>query len=291
MDYLAFCAIFRNEARYLREWIEFHRLGGGERFYLYNNLSEDDYEDVLAPYVDAGIVQLRDWENQVFDRETLEQAGAPGQCAAYHDCIERHTQAARWVAFIDVDEFLFSPTLRPVSDVLREYEAFPGVGVNRLTYGTSGHELPAPGLVTESYTKRQTEEAADRAIKSVADPRRAVRCTGNGTHAHAFVYREGFAVNEDLRPIDRQPFGVNDPPTFNRLRINHYWMRSKQALRQKHQAPQSGNSGKAAGETYQEVDARCSAVTDETMRAFLPALKRALERPAEDLSTTLTRSV
>lgn len=31
--YLAVCAIFRDEAPYLAEWIEFHRLVGVEHFY------------------------------------------------------------------------------------------------------------------------------------------------------------------------------------------------------------------------------------------------------------------
>ena len=39
--YLAICAVYRNEAPYLREWIEFHRLVGVERFFLYNNRSTD----------------------------------------------------------------------------------------------------------------------------------------------------------------------------------------------------------------------------------------------------------
>jgi hypothetical protein len=35
--YLSICAIFRHEAPYLREWIEFHKLIGAERFFLYDN--------------------------------------------------------------------------------------------------------------------------------------------------------------------------------------------------------------------------------------------------------------
>ena len=35
--YLSVCAIYRDEAHYLAEWIEFHRLVGVERFFLYNN--------------------------------------------------------------------------------------------------------------------------------------------------------------------------------------------------------------------------------------------------------------
>ena len=39
------CAIFQNEAPYLKEWIEYHRLIGVEHFYLYNNGSTDNYDE------------------------------------------------------------------------------------------------------------------------------------------------------------------------------------------------------------------------------------------------------
>lgn len=35
--YLSICAIFKDEAPYLPEWIEFHRSVGVERFFLYDN--------------------------------------------------------------------------------------------------------------------------------------------------------------------------------------------------------------------------------------------------------------
>ena len=96
--YLAIQAMFLNEARYLREWIEFHRLVGVERFFLYDHESTDGGAELLAPYVEEGIVVLHDWPVH------------PGLLEANQDCIERHCDDARWVAFMDIDEFLFSPT-------------------------------------------------------------------------------------------------------------------------------------------------------------------------------------
>ena len=52
--YLSVCAIYKNEARYLAEWLEFHLLAGVEHFFLYNNDSTDDHREVLAPYLRAG---------------------------------------------------------------------------------------------------------------------------------------------------------------------------------------------------------------------------------------------
>ena len=44
---LAVCAIFRDEARYLAEWVSFQRVQGVERFYLYDNRSADDWRSEL----------------------------------------------------------------------------------------------------------------------------------------------------------------------------------------------------------------------------------------------------
>lgn len=98
--YLAIAAIYRDDAAYLAEWIEFHRLVGAERFFLYDNLSTDEHRSVLDPYVREGVVVVHDWP----------QTFPSGQVPAFADCLERHRDDARWIAFLDVDEFLFSPT-------------------------------------------------------------------------------------------------------------------------------------------------------------------------------------
>src|SRR5919109_1112110 len=142
MHYLAVSAIYLNEAPFLEEWIEFHRLVGVEKFFLYNHLSTDNHRAVLAPYVEEGIVEVTDWPHE------------PGQASAYQDCLDRHRRDARWIAFIDLDEFLFSPTYAPLPQVLKAYEPWPGVHVNWAVFGPSGHETRPQGLVIESYTSR-----------------------------------------------------------------------------------------------------------------------------------------
>ena len=57
---LVICAIFKNEARYLKEWVEYHRMVGVEHFYLYNNDSTDNYKEELKYYLDNNIVTLTD---------------------------------------------------------------------------------------------------------------------------------------------------------------------------------------------------------------------------------------
>jgi hypothetical protein len=214
--YLAVCALYRNEAPYLAEWIEFHRAVGVERFFLYDNRSSDDHMRALAPHVEDGTVVLHEWPH------------LPVQMDVYNHCLTEHGADARWVAFIDLDEFLFSPTLRPLPEVLRDYEQYPGVGVNWAMFGTSGYRTRPVGLVIENYLRRgdPAKGFIGRYVKSIVQPRATVRCAS----AHRFDYRHGLAVDENGYPIHRD---ATKSVSFERLRINHYYTRSEEELRAK----------------------------------------------------------
>jgi len=190
LAYLSICAIFKDEAPYLPEWIEFHRLVGVERFFLYDNLSADGGREVLEPWVRAGVVSISDCSIPL---------GQGGQGWAYADALERARGRTRWLAFIDLDEFLFSPGPTPLPDLLGEYEQHPGVVVNWQVYGSSGLTAKPEGLVIESFVKRaRMQWVRNRRIKSIVDPTRAVRPIG----PHFFEYADGaLAVTEGHEPV------------------------------------------------------------------------------------------
>jgi len=58
-DSLAICVRLKNEALYLREWIEFHRIAGVGHFHIFDDGSTDGTIEVLRPYVEHGIVTLQ----------------------------------------------------------------------------------------------------------------------------------------------------------------------------------------------------------------------------------------
>jgi Glycosyltransferase family 92 len=205
---LAVGAIFRDEARYLPEWIEFHHRQGVECFYLYENDSSDDWQPALAPFGD--LVELHRWPGPV------------AQFPAYSDCLERHRRDTRWIAFIDVDEFLFSPTGRSLPDVLDEFKRVPAVAANWRIYGTNGHEFPPEGSVIENYPVAEPDDnPINRLVKSIVFPAMTSSLVQN---SHAFRYYAR-PVGEDGKRVS----GVlRDPPTADLLRVNHYITRSRQ---------------------------------------------------------------
>jgi hypothetical protein len=260
--------MYRDEAEYLREWIEFHLLAGFDRFFLYDNRSRDHHLDVLAPYLEEGTVVLHEWDLPF------------NQALAHEHCVQHHAADSRWIAFIDVDEFLFSPTLRPLPELLVEYERFPGVAVSWAMFGTSGHRTKPAGLVIENYVRRQRE---NKHVKTIADPTRI-------SHApvvpHFFHYKDGErAVNEQWQPVVG---AFAKTASFERLRINHYWSKSEEECRRKFAIRAEGGRPRK-WEKFEEREEPFNEVPDETITAYVPALRAAISAREERGRATTAR--
>ncbi len=74
-------------------------LAGVEHFYLYNNESSDNYKEVLAPYVEKNLVTLTEFPGKMM------------QMPAYDDAIDKYRFNCRYMAFIDIDEFVYPKKL------------------------------------------------------------------------------------------------------------------------------------------------------------------------------------
>ena len=206
---LAVCAIFREEGPFLEEWLRFHEGVGVTKFYLYNNFSTDSFSEVLAPFVARGVVELTDWPFST------------GQLAAYQDCLRRHSQDARWIAFFDIDEFLFSPASRDIRLVLREFADLPGVVVYAAFFGSSGHTRRPQRPLIESFTRRALLSHCSG--KSIVNPRHVYKV---GVHTFKYLHR-------DALDTARRVCTPESIPVWDRLRINHYWSRSLEDLEAK----------------------------------------------------------
>ncbi len=138
---VAICAIFKNEGKYLKEWIEYHKVVGIDHFYLYNNNSTDNFEEVLKPYIEEGIVDLELWEKN------------QAQLECYEHCINDHKEDTKWIGFIDIDEFINPIKYDTIYEFLRPFEKkYGSVMVYWKMFGTSGLINRDPkGLVIEDF--------------------------------------------------------------------------------------------------------------------------------------------
>jgi len=217
---LSVCAIFQDEEPFLKEWIEFHRLVGVEHFYLYNHRSNDNYLEILNPYIKMGIVELVDKPKvarriKVFNRL---------QCGCYNECLDKANGKSKWVAFIDIDEYLFPVQDQSLVEVLSRYENQGGVCVNWRMFGTSdidklSKEKPMIEQLTRCSPKSFT---LNRYIKSIVRPERASHFSNPHHPAYLEEYKQ---VNTDHFPFEEQIF--SSYIQTNTLRINHYWTRDE----------------------------------------------------------------
>lgn len=138
---LVACAIFRDEAPFIKEWIEHNSIVGIEHYYMYNNFSVDNYQEILEPYIKKGVVTLIDWP--------VEQ----GQFAAYNHFMANFRTKTQWVTFIDLDEFYCPFELLDLKEWLVKYRNYPSVIAYWRMFTTSGkidHNFDQ--LVIEQYT-------------------------------------------------------------------------------------------------------------------------------------------
>lgn len=254
---LAACAIFRNEGKYIQEWIEFHQLVGIKKFYLYNNRSTDNYLEILNPYIEKNIVDLTEWNHL-----------PPCQVQAYQHFIDRTDKKVDWVFFGDIDEFLWSPKYNTVTEVLDTVpNSWDAVGVNWMCFGSSGRNDWEDAPVIERFTwRRNSDIPANHYIKSI------VRTN------HKFAISDPhFAYVPTFTPSGNRISGSHSVNhEYDLLQVNHYGSKSRnewvtRQLLGKPHAPFSASTEQCYND-IQGFD-----VDDRGIRRFLPALKERLK--------------
>ena len=221
---LAVCAIAKDEGQYFKEWIDWHRAMGVEKFYIYDNGSTDCTADVLRPYVEAGVV------------DHIPFPGRKRQLAAYDDCLHRHRYDVRWLAFIDIDEFIVPLKDPDIPTFLKRFEDAPAVEINWLIYGSNGQTENDGRPVMERFTRHSLpDHPLNRHVKSIVDPRRVYNMIG----CHEAARISGRAADEKGHPV-RISFR-DRKPSQEVIRINHYAVKSREEFVEKQ------NRGRASG--------------------------------------------
>ena len=221
---LAICSIFKNEGRYIQEWIEYHKLIGVDHFYLYDNDSTDDIS-VLQKYLDDGTVTL----NRI--------SGKAQQMPAYNHFLQNYKQEVYWAAIIDLDEFIIpleyatlplqiSSTLEKAKSKIEIIDGFDlsmvaGIQLCWVYYGTSFHIDPPEGLVLENYLNRIRLEDNDNWCKCIY----YVDHIDSIVNPHFTVPKDGkifIDENGDYVPVCARFFSTK----AKYCRVNHYTTRS-----------------------------------------------------------------
>ena len=208
-QYFAMCLITKDEHEALAEWIEYHKRLGSSKFYIFDHNSTIPVLNGIQEYVTSGLVEYFYFTNYGNEQ-------APAQIIAYDHCLKLFGNKHKFIAFIDVDEFIVvkNNTLK-IPDILSDYEKYSSVALNWMMFGSSGHVLKPPGEVLGNYQKCFKSDH----VKNIVNPSLGARVSGN---PHYFTHAPGkFAVSMHNTTV---PEHIDESfhDGYDKMYINHY---------------------------------------------------------------------
>lgn len=254
---IALCCVFKNEAQWLKEWIEFHKLIGIKHFYLYNNSSIDHYIRVLAPYIINGEVELYNYpKDENFNRKD--------QSVIYNHAVKLALGHNVWLAIIDTDEFIVPLSTPDLSTYLKQIpEKYGGIELLWQHFGTSGVKSLKKGelLVEKLMRRAPTDWWGNDMQKSIVRPE-LVEEVGS---PHYCNYTFGF-------PAKR--VNVLTDESINEIRLHHYsWRTENYFYKVKYPRIAKWTKHQLQGVSAVELLNTTNMVEDRSMERFIPDLR------------------
>ena len=159
----AIVTLMTGESPNIKEWLDYHLLAGVDHFYIYDNDISDVTKKILQPYIDAGFVTC------------ILFLGKNKKIAAYNDAVENFKFECRYIAFIDVEEFILPKTGQSIAEVtdeiLSEFENLGGFELNSFAYNADNKFAENPeGTLLDNLTRRGRKPLF--ITNTVANPRK-----------------------------------------------------------------------------------------------------------------------
>lgn len=260
---LAIVAIAKNEGLYIREWVSYHIAvtKGNIHFYIYDNESEDDMQKQIKDFIDQGYITY------------TSLPGYKMQLTAYDDAVTKYGNDARYMAFIDLDEFMVAlkkdNLTEYIVELLDKYQK-AGLGLNWKMYGSAGETEHSEGLVIERFIRCAEKDFwANEHIKTLANP----RMINKWVSCHYPKYISGaWSVNTKGK---RQRLWSNIPVDWDEIVLNHYFCKSKEEFCQKRSRGRAASGGHYDFSKFDEYDR--NEIEDTSMLQYVPEVKKIIE--------------
>lgn len=217
---LGIAAIVKNEAPYIDEWLTYHWAAGVTKFYIYDNGSTDGTRDILQSYEDKGLVELIDCPL------------VAGQLQAYNDAIRRSRFACKYLALIDVDEFLVAASGKSLpmemEKLMEKNSDAAGIGARWRCFGSAGEKVYRNEEVTKRFCYRAGDDfGPNQHIKSIFNPRLA-DCVRT---PHSVEFLWGWC----LMSADGEVIPEYSMPQLQKdgIFVYHYFVKSEEEFRTK----------------------------------------------------------
>jgi hypothetical protein len=168
---LSICAVFKDENKYLKEWLEYHQSRGVDHFYLYNINSVDRPFDILRTYIRKGLVTLINWPDFAPSQEGDSHWALSTLVSAYENAARvRAIKETEWLVFLDVDEFLIPACSNKLVDILERYHDCSGIILSEDCFDASTMDIfPKKSLVIETV-HMTAQVAGSQAVVLAPEP-------------------------------------------------------------------------------------------------------------------------
>lgn len=135
------CTMINNGAKFLKEWVYYHSHLGVEKFFLYDNNSEDGLEDVVASLGRFNVTR-KSWP------------WVKTQEAGFSHCSLMAAPECTWMLFTDIDEYLFPNERFLESESLAPAEVPAGINAPEMSLAGAQSSSILATFIEEAVTVR-----------------------------------------------------------------------------------------------------------------------------------------
>ena len=254
---LGVCVIIKNEANYIKEWLDYYLLLGADIFYVFDNDSDDNVLEVLKPYIDSGLVVYQ----QIH--------GKGRQLDAYTLCCKRHKKECKYIAFFDIDEFVYLNPTQKLYDVIdnnfTKHNDMGALGLNWIIFGSGHIEKKEDDLVINRFKYRsEIDFDKNHHIKSIVNPRKVTVFR----NPHFAFMQKGYNTYSVTGEKAENAFVKQ---ISSDIRINHYFCKSKEEYAIKKAKGLADQLGERDINDFNDHDK--NDVFDDSMNPYVEMLK------------------
>jgi hypothetical protein len=227
MQKFVLVAVAKNEGKFIKEWVAYHKfICGFDEIVIYNNDSEDQSVKVLSDLSERNWCRWIDWPRG---------ANTPPQITAYHNAVRNFKNEKGWLCFLDMDEFLVLKKHSNISNFVQDFAENTGsISFNwAMFYSTDEKSSKEP--VTKRITSISEENGHVKTIARLDAIR--VPCIHSFRLAPGFRYMHcsGFDYKIDLNELSSIKMSLDASLCVRRphvdcsvAQINHYKIKSRE---------------------------------------------------------------
>jgi hypothetical protein len=223
-------AIAKNEGRYIREWVLYHRLiCEFDAIHIYENDSEDDTKNELSCLSEQGLCTYEAWPRG--------PGKNPPQQTAYANALRKFKNKCDWLCYMDLDEFLVLNSHDNIGDFVSGFDERTGsVSFNWLMFYSLDQRMtdkPVIERVNYCYPNAHVKTIArTEAINNFGIHTFSLVEGYKYMHSSGLEYRLDDRINTslDAKICTKPEYWICE---MSKAHINHYHMKSEEEVKEK----------------------------------------------------------